>query len=285
MQLSAQQSALLEKYDHRDILGLIRIVEQVKNAPDYMATYRRLLAKGRLTSSSVKLEQLATALIDELEEILASSPERAIQANYFEVGEHIKKKFGANIAEIYLASKMPDDFLTAVRQDPEHGDSKKLSDDLVDEYKNALIRIEKGRRLMSDLLQPYSNFPLKNAAILNAQFNQLYNLLKSNYKYLSVKPYLIKIIQLMLGDEQNREQEQDAAQIEFNLFREYQASGPASGASKPDEIHQQAPAAAGRRLCQNRQSHHLCAALQGGRHAVAEGAQDIPGAVGTNQQR
>lgn len=241
MQLSAQQAALLEKYDRQDILGLIRIVEQIKNAPDYMATYRRLLAKGKLSSSSVKQEQLATALISELEDILDNSPERAIQANYFEISEHIKKKFGAPIAEVYLAAKMPNDFLTAIRQNPEHGDSKKLSDDLVNEYKNALISIEKGRRAVSDLLQPYSNFPLKNAEILNAQFNQLYNLLKSNYKYLSVKPYLIKIVQLMLGDvhsqAQEQEQEQEAAQIEFNLFRDYKASGIEPALSTQISLH------------------------------------------------
>ncbi|WP_260294697.1 hypothetical protein [Sedimenticola hydrogenitrophicus] len=227
MELSAQQAALLEKYDRQDVLGLIRLVDQVKSAPDYMATYRRLLAKGKLSSSSVKQEQLAAALISELEDILRSSPERSIQANYFEIGEQIRKKFGEAATEVFLASKMPDDFLTAIRQNPEHGDSKKLSDDLVDEYKNALIRIEKGRRTISDLLQPYSNFPLKNATILNAQFNTLYNQLRSNYKYLSVKPYLMKIVQLMGGEVHGQENSPTAEseQAEFNLFRHYKSSG------------------------------------------------------------
>ncbi|WP_428609014.1 hypothetical protein [Sedimenticola sp.] len=227
MELSAQQTALLEKYDSQDVLGLIRLVDQIKNAPDYMATYRRLLAKGKLTSSSVKQEELATALISELEDILADSPERVIQANYFEIGEQLKKKFGEEVANVYLTTKMPDDFLMAIRQNPEHGDSKKLTDDLVEEYKNALIRIEQGRRTVSDLLQPYSNFPLKNASILNSQFNQLYGLLRSNYKYLSVKPYLLNIIRLMQAEDYHLDKDQESKEetTEFNLFKEYKSTG------------------------------------------------------------
>ena len=227
MELSVQQAALLEKYDRQDILGLIRLVDHIRNAPDYMATYRRLLAAGKLSSSSIKQEQLAAALISELEDILNASTERSIQANYFEVGEQIRKKFGPDAADVYLASKMPDDFLTAIRQNPDHGDNKKLSDDLVDEYKSALIRIEKGRRTISDLLQPYSNFPLKNAALLNAQFNQLYNLLKTDYKYLSVKPYLMKIVQLMLEKQPSQVNgpETEGEPSEFNLFWDYRSSG------------------------------------------------------------
>lgn len=227
MQLSAQQVALLEKYDQRDILGLIRLVDEIRNAPDYAATERRLRAGGKLTSTSVKQEQLAAALISELEEALTSSTERVIQANYFEIAEQLKKKFGPDAADVYLASKMPDDFLTAIRQNPQHSDSKKLTDDLVAEYKRALIRIEKGRRTISDLLQPYSNFPLKNAALLNTQFNQLHELLRTNYKYLSVKPFLMRIVQIMQGEapEPKMERETEQGSAEFDLFREYRSSG------------------------------------------------------------
>lgn len=227
MELSAQQATLLDKYDNRDILGLIRLVDEINNGPDSMATYRRLIASGKLSSSSVKQEQLAAALISELEELLIASAERSIQANYFEIAEQLRKKFGPDAADVYLASKMPNDFLTAIRQNPQQGDSKKLSDDLVEEYKTALIHTEKGRRVISDLLQPYSNFPLKNAALLNAQFNQIYNLLHTDYKYLSVKPYLMRIVQLMLGEahirKNDRQTEQEPA--EFDLFRQYRSSG------------------------------------------------------------
>lgn len=227
MELSAQQAALLERYDRRDVVGLIRLVDRIRKAPEAMATYRRLLAGGKRLSSSAKQDELATALLSELEAQLDSSPERAIQANYFEVSEQIRKKFGDASGEIYLAAKMPDDFLTAIRQDSMRSDGKKLSDDLVDEYKNALIRIEKGRRVISDLLQPYSNFPLKNAAILTAQFNELHELLRSSYKYLSVKPYLMKIIRLT--QEQPHGQKSDPAAdlepAEFILFRDYTATG------------------------------------------------------------
>lgn len=227
MELSAQQTALLAKYDQRDILGLIRLVDQIRHAPDHMTTYQRLRASGRLSAPQVKQEQLAAALIDELEAQLNSSTERVIHANYFEIAKQLRKKFGSEVADVYLASKMPDDFLAAIRQNPQHSDSKKLTDDLVSEYKDALVRIEKGRRIISDLLQPYSNFPLKNAALLNSQFNQLHNLLRDNYKYLSVKPFLMRVIKLMLEPENGQDDQPETGHesTEHDLFREYRATG------------------------------------------------------------
>jgi hypothetical protein len=227
MELSAQQKALRDKYDRRDVLGLIRLIDQIKNAPDYMSTYRRLLAQGKLTANSSKTEELATALLNELEEALDANNERTIEASYFEICEQIKRKFGEEAANTYINTKMPDDFITAIRQDSESSDSKKLSDDLVEEYKNALIKIEKGRRSVIEILQPYSNFPLKHADILNREFNNIYSLLRSNYKYLAVKPYLLKIVQLMLGADcvDEMPDKDDAELKKYNLFRDYITSG------------------------------------------------------------
>ncbi len=227
MELSVQQKALLDKYDRRDVLGLIRAIDKIKNAPDYMSTYRRLLGQGKLSVNSARMEELASALLSELEETLDANNDRTINASYFEISEQIGKKFGTEAKNIYLTTKMPDDFITAIRQDSESSDTKKLSDDLVKEYKNALIKIEKGRRTIIELLQPYSNFPLKHATILNSEFNQIYALLRSNYKYLSVKPYLIKIAQITLGDDcAPRMHDKDETELkECNLFRDYISSG------------------------------------------------------------
>ncbi|MCW8943282.1 MAG: hypothetical protein OQL27_00840 [Sedimenticola sp.] len=227
MELSVQQKALRDKYDRRDVLGLIRLIDKIKNAPDYMTTYRRLLGLGKLSSNSAKIENLATALLEELEETLEANSELAINASYFEINEQLKRKFGQEVADTYLSTKMPNDFITAIRQDSESSDSKKLSDDLVEEYKNALITIEKGRRCIIDALQPYSNFPLKHAAILNTQFNELYTLLRGNYKYLAVKPYLIKIAQIMLGSDcaPGMHDKDETELKECKLFRDYINTG------------------------------------------------------------
>lgn len=227
MELSVQQKALRDKYDRRDVSGLIRLIDQIKNAPDYMSTYRRLLAQGKLSANSSRIEELATALLSELEETLDANSERTIEASYFEICEQIKRKFGEEAANTYIDTKMPDDFITAIRQDSASSDAKKLTDDLVGEYKNALIRIEKGKRAVIELLQPYSNFPLKHTTILNTEFNNIYSLLRTNYKYLAVKPYLIRIVQLMLGDDcvDGMHNKDDAELKKCNLFRDYIASG------------------------------------------------------------
>ncbi|MCW8945967.1 MAG: hypothetical protein OQK80_00765, partial [Sedimenticola sp.] len=94
MELSVQQKALLDKYDRRDVLGLIRAIDKIKNAPDYMSTYRRLLGQGKLSVNSARMEELASALLSELEETLDANNDRTINASYFEISEQIGKKFG-----------------------------------------------------------------------------------------------------------------------------------------------------------------------------------------------
>jgi len=237
MELSAQQTALLEKYDRRDVMGLIRLVDQIKNAPDYMNTYRRLLAGERI-SSSARLEELAAGLLNELEEALDESGGLAIQASYFEIAEQLKKKFGAVVAETYTRSKMPDDFLSEIRKNSGQADAKKLTDELVEEYKQALIRVEQGRRAIIDTLQPYSNLPLKNATLLNDQFNELYRRLRSGYKYLSVKPYLLRVVQVMHGEVPAlTDSENDPGQKDFNLFSDYKSSGIEPSLARQIELH------------------------------------------------
>lgn len=237
MELSAQQTALLEKYDRRDVMGLIRLFDQIKNAPDYMSTYRRLLAKKRIPSSA-RLEELSAGLLGELEAALNESDGLSIKASYFEIAEQLKKKFGAAVADTYTRSKMPDDFLSEIRKDSRQADTKKLTDDLVNEYKDALIQIEKGRRSIIDTLQPYSNLPLNNASILNDQFNELYRQLRSGYKYLSVKPYLLRVVQVMHGEAcplQGSESEPERR--DFNLFSEYKSSGIEPSLACQVELH------------------------------------------------
>ena len=237
MELSAQQTALLEKYDRRDVMGLIRLFDQIKNAPDYMSTYRRLLARERIPASA-RLEELATGLLGELEETLNESGGLSIKASYFEIAEQLKKKFGAAVADTYTCSKMPDDFLSEIRKSSKQADTKKLTDDLVNEYKDALIRIEKGRRAIIDTLQPYSNLPLNNATILNDQFNELYRQLRSGYKYLSVKPYLLRVVQVMHGETFPLPgSESEPERSDFNLFNEYKSSGIEPSLACQVELH------------------------------------------------
>jgi hypothetical protein len=56
-----------------------------------------------------------------------------------------------------------------------------------------MIRIENGRLLVSDVLQKFSHFPLKNATTISRLIERLTHELKSNYKYLTIKPYLMAV--------------------------------------------------------------------------------------------
>jgi hypothetical protein len=78
-----------------------------------------------------------------------------------------------------------------VRAGSNQSDIEKLSDDLVKRYRDEMIRIEKGRLVVSNILQKFSNFPLKNATTVSRLIERLTREIKSNYKYLTIKPYLM----------------------------------------------------------------------------------------------
>ena len=222
--------SLRQYYDQRDIPGLVRLATELKSSDSYPTLLRRLVASGRLTTANNRAEDLACALIGELEAQLARSGELTIDASYFEIAAQLKRKYGEAVESVYLASKMPDDFLFKIRSAPEHGDAEKLTDDLVEEYKQSLIRIEKGRRVIVELMQPYSNLPIKNARAFAEQFNALYQALRSNYKYLTVKPYLQSVATLAgtsLDEHDQEEQAADTARAKRHipLFKDYLESG------------------------------------------------------------
>jgi hypothetical protein len=105
----------------------------------------------------------------------------------------LEKLFGHELSEIYLSTKMPSEFLLQVRAGYNERDVEKLSDSLVKQYRDELIRIEKGRLLVSGILQKYSHFPLNNATAISRLIERLTRELKSNYKYLTIKPYLMTV--------------------------------------------------------------------------------------------
>jgi hypothetical protein len=122
---------------------------------------------------------------------------------------------------------MPDDFLTSIRTDDPTREIAKLSDDLVEDYKSALIKIEKGRRVIVDLLQPYSSLPLENIPPLAQSLNTLHVKLKSNYKYLTVKPFILDVFKLAgCNLESNHEELEESKDfVGYRLFEHYQKTG------------------------------------------------------------
>ena len=186
---------LRKYYDHRDVDAVIRLVSKLIKAPQFTALSRKFIKEGKITSATLKAEDIAAVLIGELEEEIKQSGDIIVQDNYFEIAEQLKKRFNAEVAEIYLNTKTPNNFLHEIRIDHDQGDTSKLSENLVNQYKKELVRIEDGRRVVVKTLQQHSNFPIKNVTALSGLLEQLHLKLKSNYSYLSIKPYFLTVFE------------------------------------------------------------------------------------------
>ncbi|VAX09154.1 hypothetical protein MNBD_GAMMA26-2316 [hydrothermal vent metagenome] len=222
-------------YDNRNVDGIIRYLSELISKPSFVAINRRLIKEGKLPPATTKIEEVATALITELKDDIKQECDVIVQDNYFEIAEQLKKRFGDEVAEIYINTKSPDAFLREIRQTL-NTEEAKLTEGLVNQYKTELIRLEDGRKAVLDILQDSSNFPIQNVISLAEQIEQLHLKLKSNYRYLTVKAYFLSIFES--GDakftaQAASDQEQRIKISNYTLFTDYVTTG-----IEPDLIQQ-----------------------------------------------
>jgi len=191
---------LRKLYESRNVDDIIRLVNKLIKDPGFFDTNRRLVRQGKLSAATLNVQEVARALIKELEYEIEQMGDVIDQNNYFAITEHLKKRFNSDVADIYINTKIPNDFLHDIRIPNSQSDGGKLSDELVNRYKNELIRIEDGRRAVVDALQLHSNFPIKNVAALSAIVEQLHTKLRSNNRYLSIKPYFLNLYKSASSD-------------------------------------------------------------------------------------
>jgi hypothetical protein len=212
------KATLREKFLQRDVPGIVMVISRFRSEPDFPKLYKNLMATGRITQETVKIEDVIVAILDEIESRLVQEGELSINANYFEIAEQLKAKFGDEVGGIYTKTKMPDDFMLEMRQEKGHGDAGKLSESLIEQYKRVLIEIEEGRKVIMAILQKHSRFPIENVMRLNEQLSELYGEIRANYKYLSIKPYLMKVYETDPGSS-------GTVSEESRLFQDYINSG------------------------------------------------------------
>ncbi len=184
---------LIKKHNDRDVDGIIQLITDLVKSMQFPSINRRLVKEGKLSAASTKIEDVAAALIEEVEEELRKTADVVVQDNYFDIAEQLKNRFNKDVSEIYLRTKTPDTFLHDIRTSREQSGASKVSENLVNQYKKELIRIENGRRVVVDILQKHSNFPIKNVKALSELIELLHIKIKSNYRYLSIKPYFINV--------------------------------------------------------------------------------------------
>lgn len=193
MEISVFKEELRKLYINRDVDAIIRTIKDFMQAPEFSAFFNQLCSQHKVASASVKLEEIATVLINELESGLQSNSGEFANVTYLDISAELEKLFGQELSDIYISTKMASEFLLQVRAGYNERDVEKLSDDLVNRYRDEMIRIEKGRQVVSSVLQKYSHFPLNNATTSSKLIERLTREIKSNYKYLTIKPYLMAV--------------------------------------------------------------------------------------------
>jgi hypothetical protein len=196
MGISEHKEALLENYRNRDIDAIIRTTKGLMQDPEFPNLYSQLYRDKQVSSASVKLEEIVSALLAEIGKGEDGEQDRGDEfanVTFFEISAELAKQFGEELSEIYLSTKMPEEFLLQVRSGYSQSDKEKLSEDLVNRYRNEMIRMESGRQAVTEVLQKFSHFPIRNANTMSRLIERLGHDLRSNYKYLTVKPYLMGV--------------------------------------------------------------------------------------------
>ncbi len=193
MEISDYKQILLNEYNNRDVDALIRSVRELMQNPQFPTLYNRLCKDNKVTSVSLKLEEIASGLIGEIEQEVRGKGDEFATATYMDISTELRKLFGDKLAEIYLSTKMPNEFLLQARANQDKGDSERLSEDLVARYRDEMIRLDEGRKVVTDILQKFSHFPTGHATTISRLIERLSRELKSNYKYLSLKSYLLAV--------------------------------------------------------------------------------------------
>lgn len=193
MEISEYKEELRKAYLKRDIDAIIRTIKDLMQAPEFPNYFSQLCKQKKISSASVKLEEITAVLVTEIERGLKTNGDEFANVTYMDISAELGKLFGNDLTKIYLSTKMPTEFLIEVRAGYDRSNSESLSDGLVARHREELINIEKGRLVVSDVLQKFSHFPLKNATTMSRLIEHLTKDLKSNYKYLTIKPYLIAV--------------------------------------------------------------------------------------------
>ncbi len=196
MDIAVYREALIRAYLKRDIESLIRLIRDMMKAPWFPVLLREYVKQKKISTRALKIGEVAKVLLQEAEEQIEESGRLGFDGTYFDTAKNLKDRFGAVVSEIYLDTKMPSEFLSKIRLSSRQDEFSRLSESLVELHKNEMIRIGNGRKAIVTILQQYSNFPVKHANTLMKLLEKLHSRVKTNYRYLPIKPYFMPFIQM-----------------------------------------------------------------------------------------
>ena len=185
------------------------------------------------------METLIQTLLSEIETDIQQNRRLIIDATFYDIADHLKKKFGEPLGEIYLESQIPSEFISGIRETHETGDNRKLTETLVTNYKREQIRLEQGRKIIREALEPVSNMPSAIADEISKIIEGLHYTLRQDYKYLSVKPYFlaIKAVGDAIDNGHAATTDEEAGDAPLLRFKKYHNTGEEPSIIQQIELH------------------------------------------------
>jgi hypothetical protein len=195
---SDDRNLLRSEYQQGHAASIIRIALRLQRQPDFLKAYGALARGGKVRGGTPRIDDVVRILVEELEkEEDRVGRDEGLGPSFYQLADALTKRFNKAVGAIYLETALPNDTVQearlALREERYIVEEMRLSDELVERFKNELVRIEKGRRALIYVLQQHSYFPIKNAVLMSQIVTQLHELIANDYRYLTVKPHFIAI--------------------------------------------------------------------------------------------
>ena len=222
---------LLQQYSLRNTGAVYDAIGKLTQRPDFPELFERLTGEKTSPSQTCDPVDVLQKLVDRMEARNAKKRKHnAALESYYGIAETLKDKCGPEVSAIYLETTYPNELVEEARRQLDSDDASAvpqvLPGNAVDKYKNELIRVEKGRRTLIHMLERQSNFPLRNAHALMRALSRLHQGLRSNYRYLSLKPEFVRLVSV--GDYPNANFETVARSLNegaYPMLDRYRATG------------------------------------------------------------
>jgi len=227
MDVNAFKQKLGEAYRRKDAAGFMKIIGKFKKRPEFKLLCRQLVKENKISPPVTNIEVIVNALLAEIEQTHAEGEGVVIEGHFYEIAEALKEHFSETLAEAFLDSQMPNDFVMRAREGRGAGDGKKLTESVIDQHKRELMRLDASHAEVAKALQSSSYFPVEVCRGVGKSLVELFVQLKSNYKYISVKPLIRRILEIGGEDVYSKgflESESPAYQS-ITLFKAYIESG------------------------------------------------------------
>lgn len=239
MDVNEFKLTLSDSYRRKDAAGFIRTISDFKKQPEFQKLCLQLVKAKRISPATTSMEVIINALLVVIEQSQKMPDAHDLDGNFYDVAEYLRNHFNESLAEIFLESQMPNDFILSAREGEGSGERIKLTKALIEQHKNELMRLDIGHAEVVKTLQSCTNFPIDGCINVAKVLDELVVRLKSNHKYITVKPLIQSILEIG-GDNIYGNDRSDPESAKFrktSLFKSYIETGEEPSFSQQIAFH------------------------------------------------